>query len=287
MSNLKPSLIGVCAIAFFLCLSSCRKDIFPIGQDPLTSRDQVVEFHNNEFDNLGPEYGPLPPHYPFVKMYDNAGKVRELICYFDIEQLPRDVTSFQVHVKVIEKGRKVYFLNVDSLNHGVSDTTAILYLNAAGRPDSCVGDYHFMENRNAGKLAVATNTFHYKDNKLVYVTDLELSGPFVAASRADSVRYDQYGNALSFFVNSYQYDYTKTAKEQFYSNDFMQNYWEFYMLQYLGYFPEVNCPTHVRTAVQRIGGQGFLTLSGHQFDGKGRLVSYEFNGNEHFTVNWK
>lgn len=288
MFNLKASLIGVYALAFFLCFSSCRKDVFPIGQDPLTSKHQVWAFSSDQFDNkLGAPDAIVVPHYPFAKTYDNSGKVTELTCYFDIEQTPSDVLRYQVHVKVIEKGRKVYFLNVDSLYHGVSDTTAILYLNAAGRPDSCVGDYHFMQNRVAGKLAVARTSYHYKNNRLVAVSGVEFSGPLLVFAGTDSVKYDQYGNALSFTVNSYQYDYTKTANELFYSNDYMQSYWEFYMLQYLGYFPEVNSPIHLRTAVQRISGQGYLKITGQQFDGKGRLVSYDFNGSTHFTVNWK
>jgi hypothetical protein len=87
---------------------------------------------------------------------------------------------------------------------------------------------------------------------------------------------------LSFASNTYEYDYSKKGKEQFYSEDYQGNDWPFYLLQYLGFFPEVNSPVNIRTHI--VGsGDYYGSFFNHTFDAEGKLISYDF-GNPPGTV---
>ena len=94
--------------------------------------------------------------------------------------------------------------------------------------------------------------------------------------------YDKFGNILSFNGNTYQYDYSRKAKQQFYCDDFMGNCEPFYLLQYLGFFPEVNNPPNIRTHVETTVFHGDLT--NHKFDHEGKLIGYDFY--EPVSVAW-
>ena len=100
----------------------------------------------------------------------------------------------------------------------------------------------------------------------------------------DTIRYDNYGNVLSHGTTRYQYDYSKKPRQQFYCDDFMGADESFYLLQYLGYFPELNNPVNLRTYTYTEEFSGPLT--DHQFDGEGRLISYEFESSP-VTITWK
>ena len=60
----------------------------------------------------------------------------------------------------------------------------------------------------------------------------------------------------------------------------------FYLLQYLGYFPEVNCPTNLMNAISNRYDDFAGPLTDHQFDAKGRLTSYDYPGGP-TTITWK
>jgi hypothetical protein len=50
----------------------------------------------------------------------------------------------------------------------------------------------------------------------------------------------------------------------------------FYLLQYLGFFPEVTSPVNVRTGVTT-GSDTGGPLTDQQFDAEGRLIGYEID----------
>ena len=100
----------------------------------------------------------------------------------------------------------------------------------------------------------------------------------------DTIRYDNYGNVLSIGTMTYQYDYSKRPRQQFYCDDFMGDDEPFYLLQYLGYFPEINSPVNLRTYTSAVVFRGPLT--NHQFDGEGRLISYDLASTP-VTITWR
>jgi hypothetical protein len=150
---------------------------------------------------------------------------------------------------------------------------ARITLNKEGRAISCAAtgalNPDYFENP-----AIIEN-YKYKNDRIIAVkSDYFSQSGIVLASLVDSVHYDNKGNISSFAGNSYQYDYTQKVKQQFYCDDFMGSHEPFYLLQYLGFFPEVNSPENVRTHVETVVFKGDLT--NHQFDGNGRLTSYDF-----------
>jgi len=263
--------IGISAIVLLLLLNSCHKDIYSWDHfpDPLAGKNQVAEYHLTQFD----QYFTQPLHYLFGKKFDHSGKVEEIICSFTADLLPSMVLPFQLDLHIIDKGRKVYLLTLDTIGHGAPDTSAIIYLNAEGRPDSCVGNYRLLPSIAPVKTAWEKEFYYYKDHRVFAVrTDNFFANNFFLSS-IDTIRYDRFGNPLSFAGNSYEYDYSRKAKLQFYADDYMQNLDEFYLLQYLGYFPEITSPPNVRTRFSTVVGS--LTITNHQFDAEGRLIYYD------------
>jgi len=270
---------GIFAVALLLLLNSCHKTIssydhFP---DPLDGRYQVAEYHSTQFN----EYLPQPLHYPFGKKFNDSGKLTEIICSFDNEQLPSDVIPFQLDLHVVDQGRTIYLLTLDTTGHGADDTTACIYLGWNGRPDSCICNYRLLFGRTIESHATGKTFFTYHDHRLFSVrNDNDYHNGF-PSSVTDTVHYDHLGNPLSYSQNSYEYDTTRKARQQFYCDDYTGNSHTFYLLQYLGYFPEITSPPNVRTKVSRYFGYPVYTLTGHQFDDKGRLIAYN-----NFTITW-
>ncbi|MDO6432218.1 hypothetical protein Q4E93_16575 [Flavitalea sp. BT771] len=278
--------IGIFAVALLLLLNSCHKGIYSYDHfpDPLEGGYQVAEYHIPLFDHILPQ----PLHYPFGKKFNDSCKLTEIICSFDNEQLPSDVIPFQLDLHVIDQGRTIYLLTRDTTGHGATDTTARIYLGWNGRPDSCVCNYRLLFHRTAESHATGKTFFTYRDHRLFSVrndNDYNNGFPF---SGTDTVRYDQLGNPLSYSQNSYEYDTTRKARQQFYCDDYMGSSHTFYLLQYLGYFPEITSPPNVRTKVTRFFESGSYTLTGHQFDQEGRLIAYSYLGyNTPNTITWK
>jgi len=275
--------IGGFAVALLLLLNSCRKDIYSYNHfpDPLTGGDQVAEYHSAQFDSLYPPLQQHPLHYLFGKKFDHSGKLTEIICSFNDYQYQFEIIPFQLDLHVFDKGRIIYLLTLDTTGHGATDTSARIYLGWDGRPDSCVGNYRLVANRTAESQGIEKTFFTYRDHRLFSVrTDINYGG-FFPSSETDTVHYDPYGNPLSFAGNSYEYDYTRKAKQQFYCDDYMGNLHEFYLLQYLGYFPEITSPENIRTAYNQSPEPSPVftpvPITNHQFDGEGRLTAYHIH----------
>jgi hypothetical protein len=282
MKRSTPARLALMAIAAFLLLNSCSKTIpgnatFP---DPLTGDDQVAEYHIPTFDAF---FNTKFPNL-FRKTYDPSGKIlKEIVFSFTDDLTFSTILQYQLDLMVQQKGRIVFLIKKDSVQKApAADTVVRIYLNQKGRPDSCVGTGALDED--AEGHPAETEYYFYKDNRLQVVRNILLDGGPIPTTGGDTIHYDKYGNPSSFSDNSYQYDYTRTAKQQFYCDDYMGGDDEFYLLQYLGYFPEVTSPPNIRTLVRTVDSPSGFPLFNHQFDAQGRLISYETGGT--ITVTW-
>jgi len=273
--NISPAVVLATATIFML-FNSCIKDV-PLQDffNPLVGGCQVAEYHVAQFDPLF----PTPPPYLFRKTFDPSGRIaQEIDCNFTNDILPANLLSTTLYLKIAQKGRVVYLIKKDSLKADLPDTLFRIYLNENGRPDSCIGSPGSQPQARPGSFEKEYYT--YKDNRVTVVKmnmTLIVEGSSYFLDGADTVKYDKYGNPLSFGGMSYTYDYTRKARQQFYCDDFMGNESNFYLLQYLGFFPEVTSPIHVRTAVNT-GGDTGGPLTGQRFDEEGRLIGYTIDG---------
>lgn len=280
------------AIGVLVLFVSCRKGIEPIGYfpNPLNSEWQVEEYHKTIFDNENQP--PYPNHFPYLfkKIYDYSGKtVTEMDCSFNSVQnfygLIND--GFYHEFKVSQKGRMVYLINKQLPKSGVADTVVRVTLNAIGRPESIVANRELVPDDALGPFSI-TEHYAYRNN-IVVAVQTDIIDYVRTQSFVDSLHYDNHGNLLSFFGNTFQYDYTRTATQQFYCEGYMGIHEPFYLLQYLGYFPEVNSPANVMINTTNTADDYQGPLTNHQFDRYGRLTGYDLNLNSqgHTTITWK
>lgn len=273
--NITPAIVLATATICML-FNSCIKDVPPRNfVNPLVGGCQVAEYHVAMFDALF----PTPPPYLFRKTFDPSGRiVTEIDCNFTNDILPTDLLSTTLHLKIGQKGPVVYLIKVDTLKADFPDTVIRIYLDEKGRPDSCIGGPG--SDPQAGSGSFEKEYYTYKDNR---VTEVKMNVTFVIGGSAfsfdaaDTVKYDKYGNPMSFGGNVYTYDYTRKARQQFYCDDFMGNESNFYLLQYLGFFPEVTSPVNVRTGVNT-GSDTGGPLTDQQFDKEGKLIGYAIDG---------
>ena len=273
----------------FVPILSCQKDFIFNGKflNPLEAGCQVAEYHNTLYDEFFPPKLP----YPFKKTFDPSGKiVKEIECFFQDDVSPSVITQPEFHhiFKIDQVGRKVFLINKEVNKGDIPDTVATITLNKKGRAESCKAnielDPDFIFQRN-----VTEHYLYVNDRVIAIKSDYEfpessLPPGFNPYSTVDSIFYDTYGNLLFFGGNSFQYDYNRRARQQFYCDDFIGGDEPFYLLQYLGYFPEINSPPNVRIRVDNVIFHGNLT--NHQFDEEGRLISYEPGPGLQVTVMW-
>ena len=260
-------LVTACALSF-LFSSSCRKGNDPIHDtNPLSGSDQVSEYHQSYYDGL------LDAHvaFPFIKKYDASGKtVTEIDCSFDDDVSPNAFyTDIYHEFMVTQKGKTVYLVNKALPQTGIPDTVARVTLGAGGRPEYCSVNSELARDFPLGGNTIVQH-YVYRNNMVIAVQNVYTNPEY--PNKTDSLHYDQHGNLLSFNNNSFQYDYTKTAKQQFYVHGLTQQEEPFYLLQYLGYFPEVNSP--VNLMIHYTDFIEDVAITGHTFDGKGRLTGY-------------
>jgi hypothetical protein len=138
---------------------------------------------------------------------------------------------------------------------------------------------------------VESEYYYYKNNRFLAVKDNKSDEPFPPTSetRTDTVQYDKFGNPSSFLGNSYQYDSSRTVASQFLADDFVGRDDLFYLLEYLGYFPEITSPVNIRTKTFTIevpvGSTNGITDKNQKFDREGRLISYTGQA-PYMTITW-
>ena len=285
-----PAPIVLVIFALFL---SCNKSIDPIYGDhnPLQGGNQVAEYHIPLYD---PYY---PPHFPFLfkKIYDHTGEnLQEIQCSFWNDQAPASpecncrggvfLSELYHDFLVRHDGRKIFLLNkfpyfgIFTPNPiPLPDTVAVITLDDKGRAGSCRANFE-LNLLNINTEVGETQYYIYKNDRLFAIKTIEDN----RGTLIDTINYDKYGNILSFNGNTYQYDYSRKARLQFYCDDLMGNDDTFYLLEYLGFFPEITSPVNIRTHVEAITFHG--DLSNHQFDAEGRLTGYDFY--EKISIVW-
>jgi len=267
-STLHP--LAVMVLASSLINWSCSKinwkDI-DVDQKQQVSKCDVAEYHISTYDqyNLG---------FPFLfkKKYDQSGKkVKEIDCSF-WNVLPPEQVQHNV-LLVDQKDHRLFLLDKNNRK----DTVMKVHLNNKGRVE------YFETNGSLDRsndVTLTYGSFFYKNNQLVFFSS---GGTYSWGSNyldEDSLHYDLQGNLLVFGSNSYQYDYTRTSTAQFYIDDLMEGPRNgYYLLQYLGFFPEVTSPPNLRSYGN--AGNVFVgNVENHTFDAKGKLTGYQFAGGQ-------
>jgi hypothetical protein len=275
-------IFALAACMLFTAFSSCNK-IIPIpssSPNPLSGDNQVAEFHIPIYDDFYPDYP-----YLFRKIYDPSGKiVKEIIFSFNADIAVGDIFTYTYDFLVETKGRNVYFVQKELAQNGLPDTAFRLYLNSQGRPDSCIGDTGFIPSPSP---YIESEYYYYKDNRFLAVKDNMADQPFPPffETSTDTMRYDKFGNPSSFLTNSYQYDTSRVVASQFLCDDFVGGDFLFYLLEYLGYFPEITSPVNLRTRTYTSPDPEGLADKDQQFDREGRLISYTGQA-QYMTIIW-
>jgi hypothetical protein len=204
----------------------------------------------------------------FQKTYDAEGKtVTEIECVFFEPFSSSSETS---------GGSSFYGLQHDLLvaksdsslllrdKNNLADTAMLVLFNKEGRPTSSITSLagNITDNFHSGD----TESFTYKGGRIFSVQ--ELGFPI------DTVHYDSLGNLLSFAGNTYIYDYDRQATESFYITDYQARDHGYYLLQYLGYFPEVTNTTNIRSNLSNSDLTYKANLAGEQYDPAGRVIGF-------------
>ena len=263
--NTLPPLAVMVLAASFINWSCSKINWKDLDVDPKkqVSKCDVAEYHQPHYDqeNLG---------FPFLfkKTYDQSGKkVKEIDCSFWSAIGPSTMVH---HVLLVhQKGQRLYLLE----KNNPDDTVMKANLNNKGR----VEYYETNGSLDWGNPVTSTfASFIYKNNRLVFIsTGGTYWGGWSGVTGGDSLIYDTQGNLLAFGSNSYEYDYTRTSTEQFYIDDFIEGPNKgYYLLQYLGFFPEVTNPPNLRLYGDAIFYEGDYV--NHTFDAEGRLTGYQF-----------
>jgi hypothetical protein len=279
ISNSLPAML-LTAIAATL-LGSCNKSLPSEGFfNPLIGGCQVAEYHIPQFD----QFFPTPPPYLFRKSFDATGKiVTGMDCSFTNDIVPATLPMFTLHITVVQQGWTVLLISKSTGKEGnIPDTVGRIYLNRTGRPDSCVG----VGIDPFEPLSLVTEHYYYKNDRIFAVNDITYVSHNFILDRTDTITYDRFGNPLSFVHNSYQYNYSRRPKEQFYCDDFMEVDRVYYLLQYLGFFPEVTNPPNLRTAVTTVESDFPVAVVDPQFDSEGKLISYVPSYGGATTITW-
>jgi hypothetical protein len=204
----------------------------------------------------------------FQKTYDAEGKaVTEIECvFFEPHAFLDGPSSYgPQHDLLVYKNDSSLILRDKS---NMTDTAMIVLFNKEGRPASSI-------TSSVGNLTDShthfadTETFVYKGGRIFSVKTVDFQ------EEVDTVRFDSLGNLLSFAGNTYIYDYYRQATESFYMMDYQPRIHGYYLLQYLGYFPEVTNTTNIRSALSNSSLFEAVNLAQEQYDSEGRVIGFD------------
>jgi hypothetical protein len=264
--------VSVLSIALFFLFNSCGKEFLPVGFfNPLVGGCQVAEYHDSQYDGF---FTTKPP-YLFRKTFDPSGRIAtEMACGFANDNVP--VPSLQLDVLISQKDRRVFLIRADSGKRIAPDTLVTIYFNREGRPDSCIGRPGSDPEAGSAPGGYEWEYYYYKDGKIQTIKHTIFEGGESSASFSgtDTVHYDKYGNPVSYGFNSYTYDYTRKGGQKFYLDVFMNDEADFYLLQYLGFFPEINNPPNLQLSSYNSDGAAGGPLPVQQFDAQGKLTGF-------------
>jgi len=268
------SLSALATVALLLLFFSCSRK-YDDFHNPFPQDCDVASYILPSDPTDTSAYSRVKPSL-FKKTYDPSGRMVTGIDfnYWNALTVP---LFHEHHMLVKTDGQKIFLLDKDDN----LDTAVRIFLNNQGRPLSC--EINAATNDSHGDSYGELNKFVYKNNRLIAIKTTRFSEYYPLES-TDSLHYDNDGNILSFSQNSYQYDLHRKARQQFYCDDLMGSTDGFYIMQYLGFFPEVTSPTNVRTYVNAVLFVGNVT--DHRFDADGKLISYVFRGPNPTTITW-
>lgn len=210
-------------------------------------------------------YSNQPNPFFFTKTYDPSGKyVKEIDAAFNNVRYPDDLIHCPLRVEY--KPSKIYFVRMEN----PFDTVVTACL-----------DYQGRVIRTNSHNWIFENVFKYRNNRLFSIQNNMWT---------DTCEYDTRGNILSMshYVDYgeyggidrngyfYTYDYSKKAKQQAYFEETRDINNDFTLMQYMGFFPELN-PVNMRISSHNglKNGYGFqLYMGNHVLDSKGKLVQY-------------
>jgi hypothetical protein len=262
------AVLAICTL-FVSCNKINQVDWGKFDHTPPGKSCDVLEYESPYWDN---SYFPLLqfPHL-FKKTYDAAGNLVAIDCSFNNTVSQTAVTEYNLLVK--QNGLTIYLVN----KNNPTDTTMNIKLGNNGRPLSFQGNFPLTYDNYQ---TLQSGNFTYKNNRLFAGTFSKYTpgSNYPAPVINDTFRYDTKGNLLSHWIDTYQYDYSKVAKQQFYADDEdMSSLCSgFYLLQYLNFFPEITNPVNVRVSFTSEG-YGVVNLINHKFDNDGNLISYQYN----------
>jgi hypothetical protein len=204
------------------------------------------------------------PQALFQKTYDAAGKsVTEISCSFfepGFDVFSEGYFGHQHDLLVTKSGSSLILLD----KNDPADTAMMVYFNKDGRPASSITN--LAGNITDNYLHGDTENFAYKGSRVFSVETL--------GAQVDTVRYDSLGNVLSFAGNNNIYDYDRQAAESFYITDFQQTDHGYYLLQYLGYFPEVTNTTNIRSNTSNSYWKVQVNNGSERYDSVGRVIEF-------------
>lgn len=245
----------ILSFSALLFLTSCYKIDWIGGGFPAEKNYQVEQC-------ISTLYTPDHP-FLFVKSYSGASLNPVSINASFFNEISPD-QLFHYDLRIVYKGRFIFLIN----KNNVYDTLYFVEMNDKNRP---------IVSRGIGDLG--DFRYEYKNNRLVSVN----WGLGSVSNYKDTCIYDNYGNILSIKPSvigdgyTYEYDYSRKAKYQYYQDELRMLNNGFTLLCYLGLFPElnpVNIRTHVNVGSAPSGGFWSKYLINHEIDDKGRLVKY-------------
>jgi hypothetical protein len=216
--------------------------------------------------------------FQLIRQYDLLGR-RELLVDFYDTVADQPITLY--HFTVLQSGSDIFLIDVQNSTSQYPDTAMRIKLDNNGRAQSYQSHLRFSP---VNGYKPESEIFAYKNNRL-YTRNITRYEPEygVTYNFIDTFRYDAQGNVISHLANSYKYDYSRKAKQQYY-DDYIDNSLGFPILQYLTLFPELTSPANVRTHVTSgyydenthvINTVFDIPLLNHQFDSNGFLISYD------------
>jgi hypothetical protein len=240
--------------------------LFPVSCKKASNPERVIQQKLAcDVAQYNVSYGGIPdPGFPvlFQKTYDAAGKtVTEIHCTFvDVESWPYFFYGPQHDLLVTKNDSSLILRNKNNL----VDTSMKVLFSRDGRPVSTITSV-------AGNI---TDYFLYCDTEYFAYKGSRIFSVQTAGGQVDTVRYDSLGNVLSFAGNNYIYDYYRQATESFYITDIQRRDHGYYLLQYLGYFPEVTNTNNILSNISSTTFGEKINLVNDEFDPAGRVISF-------------
>jgi len=280
--------------------AGCKKTEPP----PVVQKCNLVEARSLVVNNFNPNHPVFPDPLPlFQKTYDPvSGKLSKLNAYMLYPGTPFPTTEMQV----VYNGSSQYFLK------SPTDTIAVFTYDNAGKIVEAFASGQVLSLRG---FRLTKYRFNYTDGKLssidsrverdnipfnyplAYRTDMR----FFYDDNVHALKKIEYltSNGTVYDTQTFEYDLTRKAKNQFYGDDFILSssatFWQF--LRYFDLFPEMRSEYLLAKVFETPGvfqEEKTKIYKNQVVDSNGNLISYSYDqytfsayrGQADWTVNW-